>query len=49
MYLIRLIMKKEKIGAILSKLNTWSLLYRQEIVLFSAGFIVGFVLGLWLY
>jgi len=42
-------MKKEKIGAILSKLNVWSLYYRQEIVWFSVGFMIGFVLGLWLY
>ena len=42
-------MKKEKIGEILSKINTWSLLYRQEIVLIGGGFITGFVLGAWLF
>ena len=41
-------MNKEKIGAILSKLNTWSLLNRQEIVLAGGGFIAGFILGAWL-
>ena len=42
-------MKKEKIGEILSRINTWSLLYRQEIVLIGGGFITGFVLGAWLF
>ena len=40
-------MNKEKIGAILSKLKSWSLLNRQEIVLAGGGFIVGFFLSDW--
>ena len=42
-------MNKEKIGAILNRINTWALLYRQEIVLIGGGFITGFVLGAWLF
>ena len=41
-------MKKEKIGEILSRINTWSLLYRQEIVLGGTTFLIGFVVGVWL-
>jgi len=41
-------MNKEKIGAILSKVNTWSLLHRQEIIFVGGGFIAGFILGGWL-
>ena len=42
-------MNKGKIGAILNRINTWSLLYRQEIVLIGGGFITGIVLGAWLF
>tara|TARA_R100000008_G_C3468435_1_gene107734 strand:- start:433 stop:540 length:108 start_codon:yes stop_codon:yes gene_type:complete len=33
-----------KLGNIKSKLKVWSLLYRQEIIWFAVGFILGIIL-----
>lgn len=40
-------MRKEKLNfnKLKDKFHLWHLMYRQEIVLTSAGFIVGFILG----